>query len=243
MTLIGVEKKLGRQKLSLKESGRQESGEFSLCIERLAIPGPGIYGLIGPNGSGKSTLAKLMAGLLECDSGSIDTGGLGLRDITLLSRKPYMMDDTVYNNLVYPLRLRGIAPDPELTAAYLERMGFSERGKQKARSLSSGEQQKLSFLRALIYKPRFVIVDEAMTALDIDSLDVFENMILEEQKKENTVWIIISHQMPHIRRLCSRIFFLYNGRMETQGSVEEIFSGAVNPQLRQYLRSYGGEMR
>ena len=225
MVLTGVEKKLG---------------DFSLCIERFVIPGPGIYGLIGPNGSGKSTLAKLMTALLAPDRGSIDAGGLEPRDITFLSRKPYMMDDTVYNNLVYPLRLRNIKPDPKLTAAFLDTMGFSGKGKQRARSLSSGEQQKLAFLRAVIFKPRLVIADEAMTALDIDSLDVFENMILEEQKKENTVWIIISHQMPQVRRLCQRVFFMYNGRMEYEGSAEEIFSDPDNPYLRQYLRSYGG---
>ena len=225
MVLTGIEKK---------------QGDFSLCIERLVISGPGIYGIVGPNGSGKSTLAKLMAGLLEPDRGSIDTEGLGPRDITLLGRKPYMMDDTVYNNLAYPLRLRGIKPDPKLTASFLARMGFSQRGKQKARSLSGGEQQKLAFLRALIFKPRLIIADEAMTALDIDSLDLFERAILESQKNDPIIWIIISHQMPHIRRLCGHVFFMYSGRIETEGSVEEIFSGASNPHLEQYLRSYGG---
>src|SRR5215469_4499402 len=107
MTLARIEKK---------------KGDFSLCIDKLDIPGPGIYGIVGPNGAGKSTLAKLMAGLLEPDRGSIDTGGLGPRDITHLSRKSYMMDDTVYNNLVYPLRLRNIKPDPKLIVDYLEKM-------------------------------------------------------------------------------------------------------------------------
>ena len=226
MTLTGLEKK---------------QGDFSLCVERLAVKGPGIYGLVGPNGSGKTTLAKLMAGLLKPDSGSIDTHGLGPGEITFLARKPYMMDDTVYNNLVYPLRLRKIAPEPELIAEYLNLMGFSEKRKQKARSLSGGEQQKLAFLRALIFKPRLIIADEAMTALDIDSLDFFENMLLEQQKKDPVIWIIISHQMPHIRRLASRIFFMYRGKIETEGSTEEIFSQPANPHLRQYLRAYGGE--
>ena len=238
LKLAGVEKKLG---------------DFFLCIEKLVVPGPGIYGLVGPNGSGKSTLAKLLTALIEPDRGSIETGGLDPRDITLLSRKPYMMDDTVYNNLVYPLRLRNIKPDPELIAGNLERMGFSGRGKQKARSLSGGEQQKLAFLRALIFKPRLIIVDEAMTALDIDSLDLFEGMILEGQKKDPIIWIFISHQMPHIRRLCSYIFFMYSGRIETEGSAEDFFSldrkgtgpsnlqaGPSGSHLRQYLRSYGG---
>jgi len=225
MVLEGVKKKLG---------------DFSLSVEKLVVPGSGIYGLIGPNGSGKSTLAKLMAGLLEPDRGKIDTGGLGERDITLLSRKPYMMNDTVYNNLVYPLKLRNINNETKLIAEYLAIMGFSEKTKQKARSLSGGEQQKLSFLRALIFKPRLIIADEALTALDIDSLDLFENLILESQKNDPIIWIIISHQMPHIRRLSDRVFFMYQGKVETEDDTEALFSWTDNPHLKQYLRTYGG---
>ena len=225
MILTGIEKKLG---------------DFSLSIESLALSKPGIYGIIGPNGSGKSTLAKLMAGLLEPDCGSINAEKLNYRDITILSRKPYMMDDTVYNNLVYPLKLRNIKPNPQQIAGFLDRMGFSQRGKQKAKSLSGGEQQKLAFLRAIIFKPRFIIADEAMTALDIDSLDIFEKMIQEEQKKENSIWIIISHQMPHISGLCDYIYFMYDGKMEAGGKAQDIFSNPANPHLKQYLRSYAG---
>ena len=215
-------------------------GNFSLNIKNLSITEPGIYGIIGPNGSGKSTLAKVIAGLLESEQGKINTEGLTTKDITLVSRKSYMMDDTVYNNLVYPLKLRNIKPDPKLIDEYLDRMGFSERKKQKAKSLSSGEQQKLAFLRAIIFKPKFIIADEAMTAMDIDSLDLFENKLIEEQKKEKNICLIISHQMPHIRRLCSYIFFMYQGKIECEGTREEILSKPSNPHLEQYLRAYGG---
>ena len=225
MMLAGAEKRLG---------------DFYLHIRELAIADPGIYGIVGPNGSGKSTLARIMAGLLEPDHGSIDTGGLGPRDITLLTRKPYMMDDTVYNNLVYPLRLRKIRIDYRLVSEYLERMGLSQRSGQKARSLSSGEQQKLAFLRALIFKPRLIVADEAMTALDIDSLDTFENFTLETQKSDPVIWIIISHQTSHIRRLADHLFFMYQGAIEAEGSIAEIFDQQSNPHVRQYLRVYGG---
>jgi len=225
MTLTGLEKKLG---------------DFSLNVEKLVFSRPGIYGLVGPNGSGKSTLAKLMTGLLEPDHGRVDTEGLGQRDITFLSRKPYMMDDTVYNNLVYPLRIRNIVPDPKLTNEYLGLMGLSSRRKQKARLLSGGEQQKLSLLRALIFRPRLIVADEAMTALDIDSLDFFENLILESHKKDPIIWVIISHQMPHVRRLAEKVFFMYQGRIESEGETEEIFSRPENPHLIKYLRAYGG---
>ena len=225
MILTGIEKK---------------QGDFQLSVEKLVVPGPGVYGLVGPNGSGKTTLAKIMAGLLEPDRGKIDAKGLSHKDITFLTRKPYMMNDSVYNNLVYPLKLRNIKPDPELVSEYLTMMGFSEKRKQKARSLSGGEQQKLAFLRVLLFKPRLVIADEAMTALDIDSLDFFENMLLQEHKKEPIVWIIISHQMPHVRRLADHIFFMHQGKLETEGNTEEFFSKADNPYLKQYLRAYGG---
>ncbi|MDR0448524.1 MAG: ABC transporter ATP-binding protein [Treponema sp.] len=226
MTLTGVEKILGN---------------FSLSIKKLVVSEPGIYGLVGPNGSGKTTLARLAAGLLEPDQGRIDPEGLNPGDITFLSRKPYMMDETVYNNLVYPLKLRKIQPDPKLTAEYLAMMGFSEKGKQKARSLSGGEQQKLALLRALIFKPRLIIADEAMAAMDLDSLELFEGMILEAQKKDPIIWIFISHQIPQIKRLCGQVFFIDKGRIEAQGSADEIFSPGTNPRLRQYLRSYGSE--
>ncbi|MCL2763863.1 MAG: ABC transporter ATP-binding protein [Treponema sp.] len=198
MILTGVKKKLG---------------DFILDIDNFTISYPGVYGLIGPNGSGKSTLAKIIAGLLEPDSGGVNTEGLLQRDITYLGRKPYMMDDTVYNNLVYPLELRNIEPDQKLVNEYLDKMKFSNRSKERAKGLSGGEQQKLAFLRAIIFKPKLIIADEAMTAMDMESLDLFEKTILEEQKNENSIWIIISHQMPHIKNICSQIYFMHEGKV------------------------------
>ena len=199
--------------------------------------------IIGRNGSGKSTLAKLMAGLMEPDRGGIDSAGLGPRDITLLSRKPYMMDDTVYNNLIYPLDIRKIKPDTDTINEYLDTMNFLKRSKQRAKSLSGGEQQKLSFLRAVIFKPKLIIADEAMTAMDMDSLDLFEKTIIEEQKKEKSIWIIISHQMPHITRVCDYLFFMYDGKIETQGKTHDVFSNSDNPRLESYLRTYSGHRK
>jgi len=199
MQLAGIKKKLG---------------DFSLCVDRLEISKPGIYGLTGPNGSGKSTLAKIITGLLAPDCGTVDTKGLSALDITYLGRKPYMMDDTVYNNLVYPLELRNIKPDPQTIKEFLGKMKLTHLIKQNAKSLSGGEQQKLAFLRAIIFKPKFVIADEAMAAMDMDSLELFENTVLEEQKKEKSIWIIISHQMPSVNRLCEYIYSMSNGRLQ-----------------------------
>jgi len=192
---------------------KKSYSEFSLNIDKLEISKPGIYGLVGNNGCGKSTLAKIMTGLIEPDSGSIDTEGLTAQNITYIGRKPYMMDDTVYNNLVYPLKLRREVPDPELVNSLLDRMGFLNRKNQRAKSLSGGEQQKLSFLRAVIFKPKFIIADEAMTAMDLGSLETFEKIITEEQEKEKSIWIIISHQMLDLKKISNYIYYMKNGSL------------------------------
>ncbi|MCL2127595.1 MAG: ABC transporter ATP-binding protein [Treponema sp.] len=209
-------------------------GAFSLCIDSLEIKSPGIYGLIGPNGCGKSTAAKLLSGILPPDSGDMEIS-LDRRDITIITQKPYIMDDTVYNNLAYPLRLRGNKNVLLLCGEFLEKIGFAGRGNQRARGLSGGEKQKLALLRAMIFNPKLVILDEAMTELDLDSLDMFEGMIQERQRMNPVVWIVISHQLAHIRRLCGYIFFMSNGRLEACGPAEELLS-SPNPLVRRYLK-------
>ncbi len=213
---------------------RKKLGDFELFLERLEISGPGIYGLIGPNGCGKTTCAKLVSGVLEADSGHIDYGGLSQRDVTWLPQKSYFMNASVYENLVYPLKVRGIKPDNAICEFYLEKIGLSRRSKQKALTLSSGEQQKLALARAMIFEPKLVVADEALTDLDIDSVALFEDMILKTRDK--IIWVVISHQLPHVQRLCEYIFFMHQGRLATEGPADDILVRPVNPLVRQYLR-------
>jgi len=209
-------------------------GEFRLSVDDMRIPGPGVYGLIGPNGCGKSTLAKLIAGIMKPDGGRIDTPLAG-REITMVTQKPYIMDDTVFNNLAYPLRLRGVGGYRRLCEECLEGIGFSGRRNQQARGLSGGEKQKLALLRAMIFNPGLVILDEAMTDLDLDSLDLFIGKILERQRLAPVAWIVISHQLSQVRRLCDHVFFMSDGRLEAQGPTETLLR-SDNPALRRYLR-------
>ena len=165
---------------------------FSKTYDRrtvLDFPGmelqPGkIYAVIGANGSGKTTLSKIIMGTLPYDSGSIDYEGLTDRDITMTGQRPYLMHTSVYSNLVYPLKIRNQKIDEDYVDYWLEKAGLQDKKKQYALSLSSGEQQKLSFIRALIFKPKLVIVDETLSNLDPDSADLFERIMI--LKKEAT---------------------------------------------------------
>ena len=213
----------------------KQMGEFRLSIERMEFAPGQIHGLIGSNGSGKTTLAKLIMGILDADRGAIDYEGLSRRDITLTSQKPYLLHDTVYKNVIYPLTLRGIQPEEEKVDALLARCGLEGKKKQYARSLSSGEQQKLSFARALVFEPRLLIVDETLSNLDPDSAELFETIILEQQKADPITIIMISHQLVHLRRVCDRIHFMENGRLLTAGTVEEMLIHPVHPSVKCFL--------
>lgn len=218
------------------ESLRKTMGAFSLCIDELRIDGPGVYGLMGANGCGKSTAAKLICGVAKPDGGSVRTG-LSSREVTLVPRKPYIMNDTVYRNLAYPLKVRGIDPR-EKCEEYLGLIGFAERRREQARGLSGGEMQKLALARAMIFDPKLIILDEAMTDLDLDSLDMFMGMVLDRQRRDPAIWIVISHHLAQIRRLCGRVFFMSGGRIAAQGPTEELLR-SEHPCVRRYMRSEG----
>ncbi|MCL1854652.1 MAG: ABC transporter ATP-binding protein [Clostridia bacterium] len=210
-------------------------GGFTLRIGSLRLMPGRVYGLIGPNGSGKTTAMKLMAGLLKPEAGAIDYEGLTQRDITMAPRKPYFLHDSVYRNLTYPLALRGIKADPARVDHYLEVIGLKDRRNQYAPSLSTGEQQKLSVARALIFSPSLILIDEAFSNLDIESMDRFERFILDRQRDRPATWVVVSHQLSIIQRLCSHLFFMEGGTVEAEGPAEELLTHPQNPLLKRYL--------
>ena len=192
---------------------RKTVGKTDLYIEDLKIESGRIHGLVGPNGCGKSTLLKLIMGIIEPDSGSIDYEGLNAPDITLMSQRPYLMHKSVYENIVYPLKIRGAKIDKEEIDRLLERTGLLDIKDQYAGSLSSGERQKLSFLRAIGFKPKMVLMDETLSNLDADSAKLFKEMILERHREDGSTWLIVSHQWDEMNDLFDEVHHMEKGRI------------------------------
>jgi tungstate transport system ATP-binding protein len=209
---------------------------FSLHIESLDITEGKIYGVIGPNGCGKTTAMKLMAGIMRPDSGSIDTEGLTSRDITMIFRKPYLLHDTVLRNLLYPLKLRKVKPDMEKIENLLKIAGLLNHRNEYALSLSGGEQQKLSLIRALVFSPKLIFIDEGFSNMDIESTAFFEDYIINIQRLEPRTWVIVSHQLSIIKRLCEHVFFMNDGKIKAFGSTDSLLSSPENADLKRYLQ-------
>lgn len=214
---------------------KKQQGSFMLNVKSAEFEAGKVHGIIGSNGSGKTTLSKVIMGTLPYDSGIIDYEGLTDRDITMTGQRPYLMHTSVYNNLVYPLKIRNHQIDESYVDYWLEKAGLQDKKKQYALSLSSGEQQKLSFIRALIFKPKLVIVDETLSNLDPDSADLFERLILEQQKNDPITWITISHQLVHIRKICDMVHFMEKGNIIEKATPHDMFVNPTNPAVIKYL--------
>ncbi|SDX93899.1 ATP-binding cassette domain-containing protein [Eubacterium barkeri] len=208
-------------------------GDLTISIPALRLAPGKIHGLLGGNGCGKSTLAKLLMGAMDLDAGQIDWEGLGPREITLMAQRPYLLKRTVLENLTYPLTIRHLKPEGGELEGWLRQAGLWEKRDQYAPGLSSGERQKLSFIRALVFKPRFVIIDETLSNLDPESLVQFENFIHAWQEKEPITWLIISHQLAQINNLCNQVHFMEKGRIIESGETDQVI---FNPQTQAVSR-------
>ena len=192
---------------------RKTIGKTDLYIEDLNIESGLIHGLVGPNGCGKTTLLKLIMGITEPDSGSIDYEGLKPSEITMMSQRPYLMHANVYDNIVYPLKIRGMKIDQGEIDALMDRAGLLEIKDQYAGSLSSGERQKLSFLRAMVFRPKMILMDETLSNLDPDSEKLCKEMILERHKEDGSTWLIVSHQWDEMNELFDKVHHMEKGRI------------------------------
>ena len=192
---------------------RKKIGKTDLYIEDLKIESGMIHGLVGPNGCGKTTLLKLIMGITEPDSGSIDYEGLKPSDITMMSQRPYLMHANVYDNIVYPLKIRGVKPDEAKIDELLERTGLLDIKDQYAGSLSSGERQKLSFIRAIVFRPKMILMDETLSNLDADSEKLFREMVMERHREDGSTWLIVSHQWDGMNELFDKVHHMEKGRI------------------------------
>lgn len=213
----------------------KKQGSFQIHIDSLTLEAGKIHGIIGGNGCGKTTLCKLIMGILKPDRGILDYEGLDLKDITMTAQRPYFIQGSVYENICYPLKLRHMRPDDQKIDHWLNLCGLTEKKHQYARSLSSGEQQKVSMIRALIFDPKFVMIDETLSNLDPENLELFENVIFDIQKKQTITWLLISHRLAHIYKMCDMLHFMHQGIVLASGSKQEILFESNDERIRSFV--------
>jgi phospholipid/cholesterol/gamma-HCH transport system ATP-binding protein len=196
--------------------------------------------IIGRSGGGKSILLKHLIGLLLPDEGQVlidgeDIGGMNERQLLTVRRKFGMLFQsaalfdslTVAENVGFVLQREGHHTPAEITQRVAEALDMVElNGTQnkKPSELSGGMRKRVGLARAIIYQPRIVLYDEPTTGLDPIVSDSIDHLIIRVCERLKVTSVVVTHDMRSARRVGRRILMLYNGRIYTTGTPEEIFA-------------------
>lgn len=192
----------------------------------------GVYVLTGPNGSGKSTFLRLCALLEEPDRGMIDyltDGGRTLskdmalkRRITLVLPKAGIFNSSVFGNVAYGLKIRGLSRgDIEDKVDHcLESFGLIDKRKQNALTLSSGEGQRLSIARAMVTAPDILFLDEPTASVDHKNSAFIEEIIVGMKGSGGPIVVMTTHDVSQASRLADVRLMIGEGRIVSMSGKE-----------------------
>jgi len=199
-----------------------------------------VLGLVGESGSGKSTLAKSILGMTEYEG-----------EILHHSRRPQMVFQDPYSSLNPAFSVRRIVEEPLIIFG---KYGAAERRKRveemleavglgpdfhdrKPRELSGGQRQRVSIATAMIVRPRLVILDEAVSALDVTIQDQILDLLMKLRREFDLTYLFISHDLNVIYQCCDRVIVMKKGEIVEENTVDELFAHPKHDYTKQLLRA------
>lgn len=223
------------------------SGQAAVHGLNLTVESGSLTALLGPSGSGKTTTMKLIAGLLAPDAGAVALDGqpiTGLppeqRGIAMVFQAPLLFPHlTVAGNLGFGLRMRGEAPSQIAgkVAAMLDRLRLTGLGDRRPAQLSGGQQQRAALGRALILRPRVLLLDEPLSNLDPTLRDEMRGLIRDLQRETGITTLVITHDQAEAVALADCIALLLDGRIAQNAPPEDVYR---RPATEAVARFFGG---
>lgn len=205
-------------------------------------------GLVGESGSGKSTTGRLLLRLLEPTSGQILLDGNDLsaisnrafrkmrKDLQIVFQNPYSSLDpkmTIEDILVQPLQIFNIVGPLEYSkevGKLLEMVGLTKHDANKLpHEFSGGQRQRITIARALATRPKFIVCDEPVSALDVSVQSQIINLTMDLKKQFDLSYLFIAHDLSVIRHVSDTVAVMYLGRIVEKGLVNDIFDNPLHP--------------
>ena len=198
-----------------------------------------IMGLVGESGTGKSTLAKMILGMQKPEEGQIIHH---TKRPQIIFQDPYSSLNPAYSvewSLEEPLRVYGKYDAAERKRRVREMLARVELPEEclKARpsELSGGQRQRVSIAAALIRRPRFIIADEPVSALDVAIQAQILQLLRDLQEELDLSYLFISHDLNVVYQLCDRVLVMKKGRIVEQGTVDEVYDHPKEEYTKQLL--------
>jgi ABC-type glutathione transport system ATPase component len=211
-------------------------------------------GLVGESGCGKSTTGRSLLRLVDIEDGSIELDGREIarlspdqfrplrHDIQMVFQDPFASLDprlTVGFSVAEPLYIHGVASGraaEERVASLLEHVGLSRAHAQRyPHEFSGGQRQRIALARALALRPRIIVADEAVSALDVSIRAQILNLMLDLQDAFGLSYLFISHDMAVVERISHRVAVMYLGQIVEIGPRRAVFENPQHPYTRKLI--------
>jgi phospholipid/cholesterol/gamma-HCH transport system ATP-binding protein len=217
----------------------------------LDVPAGQITTIVGPSGCGKTVLLKHLNLLLRPDAGTIlidgvDVTELGSRALDAVREKFGMLFQagalfdslTVFENVAFPLVEKSSMARTEIRGRVLETLkavGLEGMERKYPSELSGGMQKRAALARALVRRPKILMLDEPTTGLDPTRTGAIHDLVRRTQKDFDLSAVLVSHDVPAVFGISDRVAFMHNGRMNLVGSVDEMMA-AENDDFKRFLQ-------
>ena len=197
-----------------------------------------ITAVLGPNGAGKSIFLQTINGLVSIQSGRLTFNSMQnnqeIREQqAMVFQTPVLLRRTVMANMQFVSNLRNKKSN-QLLKNLLDKVGLEGYEEKPARLLSGGEKQRLSMARALIVNPNLLLLDEPTANLDPYSLNLIEDLVLEENSIGKTI-IFTTHDMSQAKRLATDVIFLNKGKVLEQTVSKTFFKKPKSFEAQKYI--------
>ncbi|WP_198377456.1 ABC transporter ATP-binding protein [Neoroseomonas rubea] len=239
--------------------GRRAGAVHAVDGVSLSVAEGEVLAIVGESGCGKSTLGRLMLNLITPDAGSVRFAGEDLtrlsaaalrarrRDMQLIFQDPFASLDprmTVEQAIAEPLRLHRIVPrDQERArvADLLARVGLRpELARRWPHEFSGGQRQRIAIARALASRPRLIVGDEPVSALDVSVQAQVINLLSDLIREFRLTFVLISHDLGVVRHVADRVAVMYLGRIVEEGPAEQVLTAPLHPYTRALLAAVPG---
>lgn len=207
-----------------------------------------ILGLVGESGCGKSTLARSILNLIPPTHGTVTLDGKSIQKMTtrelrqarttaqMIFQDPHASLNprmTVYTTLAEPMLAHNLATKkdaPQKVAALMEKVGLAPRFMKKyPHEFSGGQRQRIAIARALALKPKLIIADEPVSALDVSIQAQILNLLTKLCKEENLSLIFITHDLSVVRHIAHKVAVMYLGRITEEGPTQTVLNTPKHP--------------
>lgn len=229
--------------LKLEHISKSFDGVSILKDINLEIGEGEIVSILGPSGSGKTTLLNLILGLTEIDSGKLFYNNEDLTDVPMEDRgfnivfQDYALFPhlNAYKNIVYGLKNKpGISTEEEVQDL-IRFLGLSDHLDKKIDQLSGGQKQRVALARTMVMKPKILLLDEPLSALDGVIKESIKDRIKTIAKEYHLTTIIVTHDPEEALTLSDRVLIINEGTISQYGKPEEIIRTPSNHFVREFI--------